>query len=60
MAPPWKGSIWDDAVAVRGVRGTLSIVVGQLSWVWHGNGYRHVILADQIWLAVNVVTKWII
>ena len=60
MAPPWEGSIWDDAVAVRGVRGTLSIVVGQLSWMRHGNGYRYVILTDQIWLAVNMVTQWII
>lgn len=60
VAPPWEGSVWDDAVAVRGVRSVLSIVVGQLGRMWHWNGKRHVTLTNQIWLAVNVVTHRII
>jgi len=58
-APPWKGSVGDDTVAVGGVRGT-SVVVGQLGLVRHGDGHRHVILTDQIWLVVDVVTQQVV
>lgn len=61
MAPPWEGSIGDDAVAVRGVRSVLGIVVGlQLGWMWHWNGKWNVALTNQVWLAVNVVSHWIV
>lgn len=60
MAPPGEGSIWDNAVAFRGVGDALSIVIGQLRWMWHGNWQRHIHLAEQIWLTVNMVTQWIV
>lgn len=56
MTPSWEGSIWDAAVVVRGVQGTLSVVVGQLRGMWDVNLHRDVILADQIWFTVNMET----
>lgn len=60
MASSRKGSVRDDAVIVRGVRGTRSVVVRQLIRMWHCDGKRYVHLTDQVWLAVNVLTERIV
>lgn len=60
VAPAREGPVRYDAVAVRGVRGVLRVVVGQLGRVRHRDGHRHVHLAYQKGFTVDVVAQGIV